>query len=191
MPIPNTVAFEFLRTRRSRPPKSLTGPVPTRDDLRPLLDIAARTPDHGMLVPWRFLVIEPAAMPKLAALAEARADALGLDDEKRAKGRGQFDLGNLAVIVIASPKPSDKIPPMEQTLSAGAVCLSLVNAALATGWGAGWVTGWVSHDAGFAEGLGLAPEEWIAGIVHIGTDSATPPERPRPDIDAITTWIDA
>ncbi|WP_435170567.1 nitroreductase family protein [Falsirhodobacter sp. 1013] len=191
MPTPNTAAFEFLRTRRSRPPKSLTGPVPSRDDLRPLLEIAARTPDHGMLVPWRFLVIEPAAMPKLAALADARATALDLDEEKRAKGRGQFDLGNLAVVVIASPKTSDKIPPMEQTLSAGAVCLSLVNAALAAGWGAGWVTGWVSHDAGFAEGMGLAPEEWIAGIVHIGTETAIPPDRARPDIDAITTWIDA
>lgn len=191
MPQPNPAATEFLLTRRSRPPKTLTLPVPTRDELRPLLEAAARTPDHGMLVPWRFVVVGPNAMPRLADLAEARAVAQDFDDEKRAKGRSQFDLGHLAVIVVASPKPSDKIPVAEQTLSAGAVCLSLLNAALAAGWGASWVTGWVSHDPGFAEGLGCEPQEWIAGIVHIGTEGAVPPERPRPDVDAITSWLDA
>ena len=97
-------------------------------------------------------------MARLADLAEARARALGLDDEKIGKGRGQFDAGHLAVVVVASPKPSDKIPPLEQTLSAGAVCLALVNAATAAGWGANWLSGWPAHDPGFmAEGLGLAP----------------------------------
>lgn len=191
MPTPDHAATAFLQTRRSRPAKTLTLPVPTRGELLPLLDIAARTPDHGMLVPWRFIVIGPDAMPRLADLAEARATALELDAEKRAKGRGQFDLGHLAVIVVASPKPSDKIPQIEQTLSAGAVCLSLLNAALAQGWGASWITGWVSHDRGFSEGLGLEAQEWIAGIVHIGTEGAVPAERQRPDVSAITTWMDA
>ena len=191
MPHPDPAATAFLRTRRSRPAKTLTLPVPSREELLPILETAARTPDHGMLVPWRFVVVGKGAMPRLADLADARATALDLDAEKRAKGRGQFDLGNLAVIVVASPKPFDKIPQMEQTLSAGAVCLSLLNAALAEGWGASWITGWVSHDRGFAEGLGLGPAEWIAGIVHIGTESAVPAERPRPDVAAITTWMEA
>ncbi|QUS35195.1 nitroreductase [Falsirhodobacter algicola] len=189
MPVPNPAAIEFLRTRRSRPAKALTLPIPTTDELAALLDMAARSPDHGMLAPWRFVVAGPETMPRLAALAEERAIALNLDVEKRAKGRAQFDLGHLAVIVVASPKPSDKIPQIEQTLSAGAVCLSLVNAALASGWGAAWITGWVSHDAGFGAGIGLAGEEWIAGIVHIGTETATPPERPRPDVAALTTRL--
>lgn len=190
MPKPDPAATAFLRTRRSRPAKTLTLPVPTREELMPLLDTAARTPDHGMLVPWRFIVVGPDAMPRLADLADARAVALDLDAEKRAKGRGQFDLGHLAVIVVASPKPSDKIPEIEQTLSAGAVCLSLLNAALAEGWGASWISGWVSHDRGFADGLGLGAAEWIAGIVHIGTEGAVPADRPRPDVMAITTWMD-
>jgi hypothetical protein len=29
----------------------------------------------------------------------------------------------------------------------------------------------------------------VAGFVHIGTETRVPPERPRPDMDAITTWI--
>jgi nitroreductase len=91
--------------------------------------------------------------------------------------------------VVASPKPSEKIPELEQTLSAGAVCLSLVNAALASGWGACWLSGWPAYDSEIQGALGLAPQEWIAGFIHIGTSAATPPERPRPDIAALTTRL--
>ena len=69
---------------------------------------------------------------------------LGGDPEKIEKGRGQFDRGNLAVAVIASPKPSEKIPPVEQLLSAGALCMNIVHAATAAGWGACWLSGWDS-----------------------------------------------
>ncbi|WP_128254306.1 nitroreductase family protein [Falsirhodobacter deserti] len=191
MPQARPAVTEFLLTRRSHPPKTLIAPCPSTEQLLPILEAAVRVPDHGMLVPWRFVVIAPEAMPRLADLAEKRATDLGLDDEKRAKGRAQFDIGNLAVMVVASPKLSDKIPEMEQTLSAGAVCVSLLNAALAAGWGASWITGWVSHDRGFAEGMGLAANEWIAGIVHIGTKGTAPAERPRPDVASITTWLGA
>lgn len=190
MPTPNPAALDFLLTRQSLPAKAFTRPVPTRDELIPLLTAAARTPDHGKLEPWRFIVLERRAMKRLADLAEARARTLGLDDEKIAKGRGQFDTGHLAVVVVASPKPSEKIPQIEQTLSAGAVCLALVNAATAAGWGANWLSGWPSQEAGFVvEGFGLAPQEFVAGIVHIGTPTVTPPDRPRPDIARLTTWM--
>ena len=83
-------------------------------------------------------------------------------------------------------------PGIEQTLSAGAVCAALLNAALASGWGASWISGWPSHDRPFVEdGLGLAPEEFVAGIIHIGTEATTPADRPRPDLGAITTWMRA
>ncbi|NUB44329.1 nitroreductase family protein [Fertoebacter nigrum] len=192
MPAPNPAALDFLLTRRSRPAKTLGLPVPDRDALAPILTAAVRSPDHGKLEPWRFLVLEQGAMPRLAALAEARAIALGGDAEKIAKGRGQYDAGKLAVVVIASPKPSEKIPALEQTLSAGAVCLALLNAAEAAGWGANWLSGWPSHDRAFmAEAFGLEPQEFVAGIIHIGTETAMAPDRPRPDINRLTTWVSA
>lgn len=190
MPAPNPAAFEFLRTRRSRPAKTLQAPAPTRDELRPLLEAAARTPDHGKLEPWRFIVIEKPAMERLARIAENHGAALGLDAETIAKGRSQFDQGHLAVAVIESPKPSDKIPEVEQTYSTGAVCLALLNAALAAGWGANWLTGWPSHNRGFmTEALGLAAHERIAGFIHIATETSAPPDRPRPNLDGITEWV--
>jgi nitroreductase len=190
MPNPNPAALDFLLTRRSRPAKTLEPPVPNRVQLEPILTAAARTPDHGKLEPWRFIVIERAAMQRLSDLAGQRGAALGKSEDDIAKGRSQFDMGHLAVVVVEVLKPSEKIPAIEQSYSAGAVCLSLLNAALASGWGANWLTGWPSHDRVFcAEGLGLAENERVAGIIHIGTERSAPPERPRPVLDAITHWM--
>ena len=190
MPDPNPAVVDFLLSRRSRPAKTLRHPVPDRAALAPILTAAARSPDHGKLEPWRFIVIEGRAMARLADVAETCGIALGKSPEDIAKGRAQFDQGHLAVAVIASPKPSEKIPPIEQAYSAGAVCLALLNAALAAGWGANWLSGWPSHDPGFCtQALDLDPQERIAGLIHIGTEGATPPERPRPDLEVLTRWV--
>jgi nitroreductase len=192
MPVPDPAAFAFLASRRSRPAKLFTHPIPDRAEITRILTAATRVPDHGKLEPWRMIVIQGKAFRRLAALAEARAIATGGDAEKIAKGRGQFDLGLCAVVVIASPKPSDKIPPLEQTLSAGALCINIVNAASAAGWGACWLTGWPAHDRGFAApAFGLAPQEFVAGIIHIATPAPDAADRPRPDLAALTTWVDA
>lgn len=189
MPEKNPAALEFLLTRRSRPQKTLIAPVPTKDELLPILTAAARTPDHGKLEPWRFIVMERAALRRLGDLARTRAVALGLPEDKALKGPMQFDTSDLAVAVIEVQKHSEKVPALELTYSAGAACLALLNAALASGWGANWLSGWPSHDRVFmSEGLGLADNERIAGLIHIGTEKSAPPERPRPDLENIVSW---
>lgn len=192
MPEANPAALSFLANRRSRPAKILTTPIPNRAELSELLTVAARTPDHGKLEPWRFIVLEKAALERLAATVAPYGERLGQDVEKTEKLTAQFGNADLAVAVIANPKPSEKIPEIEQTLSAGAVAMNLLSAALAAGWGANWLSGWISHDKDWRETqLGLADHEWIAGFIHIGTERMTPPERPRPDLDQITTWVSA
>jgi nitroreductase len=188
MQAPYPAAFAFFETRRSAPAKLFTDPTPDTAELDRILTAALRVPDHGKLEPWRLIVLTRPDFTRLADLAEARAVDLGGDAEKIAKGRGQYDLGRLAVAVISSPKPSDKIPAEEQVLSAGALCMNLVNAATAAGWGACWLTGWPAHDPVFrARALGCAPGETVAGIVHIATPGAPGPDRPRPDLGRIVT----
>ncbi len=192
MPTPNPAALEFLKSRRSRPAKTLTTPVPDKDTLLSLLEAAARTPDHGKLEPWRFIVLERNALLRLADAVRSRGDELGMDPEKIEKGAIQYGDAHLAVAIISSPKPSEKIPEIEQILSSGAVCLALLNAALAAGWGANWLSGWASHDAEFCRSaLGLNAHERVSGLIHIGTETSAPPERPRPDLNAITSWVTA
>lgn len=192
MPTPKPEVLDFLRSRRSRPYKTLTAPGPDRDALMPLLEAAARVPDHGKLEPFRFLVLNRAALDRLEAATVGRAVGMGKTPEDVEKARIQFAMPPLVVAVVASPKPSEKIPEIEQHLSAGCACLSLLNAALAAGWGANWLSAWMAYDRELLQlELGLKPQEFVAGFIHIGTETATPPERPRPDLEAITTWVEA
>nr|WP_127557820.1 nitroreductase [Nioella ostreopsis] len=187
---PRPEVLDFLLTRRSRPAKTLTTPVPDRATVDTLLTAAARTPDHGKLEPWRFIVLERGANLRLAGLTRDRGADAGLEPEKLEKSARAFEDAHLVVAVVASPKASDKVPEVEQVLSAGAVCLALINAGLAAGWGANWLTGWMAFDRPFlSEGLGLADQEFVAGFIHLGTETNVPPERPRPDLSAITTWV--
>src|SRR5262245_19632809 len=62
-PMPD--ALELLKTRRSIKPVELAGPAPSAAEIETLLTIASRVPDHGKLVPWRFIVFEGEA--RLAA----------------------------------------------------------------------------------------------------------------------------
>ena len=190
MTIPNPAALEFLRTRRSRPAKTLGLPVPDRTALEPLLQASLRVPDHGKLEPWHLIVLERDALLRLAGLVPEVGARLDKAQDEIAKQQAQFTDAHLAVAVIESPKAAAKIPAIEQSYSAGCVCLGLLNAALAAGWGANWLTGWASHDAGFAiAALGLTAPERIAGFIHIGTESSAPPDRPRPDPQASVTWV--
>jgi nitroreductase len=189
MPKRNQAALDFLLTRRSRPAKTLSLPTPDQEQLRDILTAALRTPDHGKLEPWRLIVLTSDSLDELASIAEACALEAQLDASAVEKARQPFDQGHVAVAVIEVQKPSEKIPTIEQTYSAGAVCLALLNAALAAGWGANWLSGWASHNRSFVEnGLGLSAHERVAGLIYLGTETKTPPERPRPNLEQSVTW---
>lgn len=177
---PRPEVMDFLLTRRSRPGKTLKPPAPTRAELEPILTAGLRVPDHGMLEPWRLIVLEAPACQRLAGLVGEIGPAD--DPEKIEKEVRLWQNAPLIVTVVISPVESPKIPEIEQVLSAGAVCLSLVNAALASGWGANWLTSYPSYDRRFMDELGLGASESIAGFVHIGTEGVKPAERGRPDV---------
>jgi len=169
--------LQFLARRRSASAVTLSEPAPSPADLDELLTLAARVPDHGKLAPWRFLVLEgegkAAVVARLETIAHARADAAA--SAKLAK----LKVPPLAVVVVASPKPG-AIPEWEQLLSAGAVCTTLLYAALAMGYGANWITDWYSYDPEAQQALGLAQGERVAGFLMIGTPREPPLERERP-----------
>lgn len=174
-------AFDFLAMRRSYPRAALRAPAPEGARLDALLAAGLRVSDHGRLEPWRLLLIDHAAQKRLAAPLREAAIRQGRDEAGVTKALRAWD-SPLIVAVVFAPKDSDKIPRWEQHLSAGAVCLSLLNAAEADGWGATWLTGPAAWDRTFMdESLGLAPHEEIAGFIHLGSRSdAAAPERPRP-----------
>lgn len=184
----NEEALRFMATRRSHPPKLLRQPGPDRDQLTQMLTLAARAPDHGKLEPWRFIVLGRQTLDALAPVLHAAV--LNTGQDKAAADRAASALASPVIVaVVSAPVESSKVPQWEQVLSAGAVCLGLVNAALASGWGAAWLTGHAALDQDFGRAhLGLSASERVAGLIHIGTRGDAPPERPRPDIAAKTEW---
>lgn len=186
-------ALGLMETRRSVGATSLTAPGPSPEELRRLLALALRVPDHAGLEPWRVILLEGEARAEAGARLGAIYEEEGPqpDPAQRRKWAGiisrVFVHAPLVVIVVSRPDASTKIPVFEQELSAGAVCMNLLHAAHALGYGASWVTGWTTMNARALEVLGLKAGERIAGIVHVGTAKEVPGERKRPDIDALVT----
>ncbi|MBX9933908.1 MAG: nitroreductase [Methylobacterium sp.] len=186
-----TATLDLLRARRSVPPLNLNEPGPSRTELDAILTIASRVPDHGKLAPWRFIVIEGEARTRIGAvIAKAyaadhpEADAARLDIEQRRLAHAPC-----VVAVVSRAGPHIKIPEWEQVLSAGAATMNLVVAANAAGFSTAWLTEWFAYDRRVLDALGLEPRERMAGFVHIGRAKEVPPDRPRPELDAIVTRI--
>jgi len=180
------LTLAFLARRRSAAALTLTGPGPTDKELGALLRLAARAPDHGKLSPWRFAVLRGEAKARfvqaLEEIAAARPDAA-----KAGAKLGKIRLPPLTVAVV-SRYVEGEIPEWEQRLSAGAVCMLLILAAQAMGYGANWITDWYAYDAAAGRLLGLAANERVAGFVHIGTPAEPPLERVRPDAASLTSY---
>jgi nitroreductase len=177
----------LLRTRRSGRPRDLVEPGPDADALRQIFAIAARTPDHGKLAPWRFLHIRKDDRGAFAEMLEAayraeRAEAGRLEIE--AAHRFAHQAPEL-VVAFFSPKESQKIPEWEQALSCGAACMNLLHATHALGFAGGWVTGWATFSKPVHDALGAQPGERIAGFFFLGSLGAGQEERPRPELDEV------
>src|SRR5438552_5460607 len=184
-PMPD--ALQLLKTRRSIKPIELAAPGPSAAEIETLLTIASRVPDHGKLVPWRFIIFEGdarlAAGDAIAAAFCARYPEA--KPEHIEAERARLARAPLVIAVVSRAAPHVKIPEWEQVLSAGAAAMSLVLAAHALGYGASWITEWYAYDRAVLGALGLNDNERIAGFVHIGRPSAPPEDRPRPPPDAI------
>jgi len=180
----------FLGRRRSASALGLSEPGPDKEQLRALLTLAARAPDHGKLAPWRFIVLKGAA--KSAFVQALEEIALGRADAAKAQAKlGKLRAPPVTVAVISRAAEAE-IPRWEQELSAGAVCTLLIVAAQAMGFGANWITDWYAYDSAATGLLGLAVGERVAGYVHLGTADDAPLERVRPDLESLVSiWSPA
>jgi nitroreductase len=174
--------FAHLLARQSTASRNLREPGPDAQQLHELLRVAMHVPDHGQLAPWRFLLIQGDARQRLSEKMLARKRALEphATGEALEKERMRFLYAPSIVTVICAPITPHKVPVSEQLLSAGAVCMQLLNAACAAGFRAQWLTGWAAYDAEIAAFLGLSGSESITGFIHIGHSDAQPNVRARP-----------
>ena len=190
--------LKFMAQRRSALVRAMMAPGPDAQQLELILRIAARTPDHRKLFPWRFILFEGEARAEfgehLAGIFQN--DNPDMPDERVEHERNRFLRAPLVVGVVSSPKTCPRGTPVwEQELSAGAVCMNMLLAARASGFAAQWLTEWYAFDKRIDKVLGLADsegqykesqiEERMAGFIYIGTATEQPLERPRPDMSTL------
>ena len=181
--------LELLATRRSLPLRALVAPGPSAAELDTMLAIAARVPDHGRLVPWRFIVLEGEARAEAGRRFDAlyKAQNPDLPDAKAQMWRDYMMRAPVTVVAVSRPDPAAKVPEFNQVLSAGAACMNLIAAATAMGYAAHWLLKWPGRDPEAAALLGVLPSERVAGFLHLGNPADVVADRPRPDMAALVT----
>jgi nitroreductase len=179
-------ALSLLETRRSGRPREMIAPGPSNEELRRMLTIAARVPDHGKLAPWRFIVVDKDQRDEFALLLRR-----ALQQEDPCAGPAHHEKadqfarqGETLVVLISAPVREHKIPVWEQELSCGAVGMGLLLAAHAMGYVAGWLTGWQAYSP-MVNGAFCAEGQRIAGFIFIGSPGAPVAERPRPELEHV------
>lgn len=186
-------AIETMAKRRSHP--KLEAPAPTTEELRALVAAANTAPDHGRLVPWRFIELRPSAYQ---AFGELLADALSIrsrsagtepDQQQLDKERTKLHRAPLVVVAAATYRPSTKIPRIEQYAAAAAATHNLILAATSSGWGTMWRTGPAAYDENVKRSLSLNVDDDIVGFIYIGTpvNERGPRETPAVE-DVLETW---
>ena len=182
--------LSLLRTRRSGRPRDMVEPGPDADQLRQILEVAIRVPDHGKLAPWRFVHVPKDKRPALAELlhrAFRLTNPVPSRTEIEAVDRLAYQAPTL-VVALSSPVEGTKIPLWEQELSCGAACMNLLTAAHAAGFVGGWITGWACYSSEVQAAFCHAHER-IAGFIYIGTAGRPLEERQRPAFDfAVSEW---
>lgn len=183
--------LELLLRRRSVKAIDMQQPGPDVAELDRIIRCGLRVPDHGKLGPWRVLRFTGNAREDFGAvLVDAWQQAHPDNPPERAElERRRLLRAPVVLAVISTVTPGHKIPEWEQVLSAGAVCQNLLVAAHASGFCAQWLTEWFAYDGNVAQALGLQKDERVAGWIHIGSASQTPPERPRPEYETrVSDW---
>ncbi|ANI77025.1 MULTISPECIES: nitroreductase family protein [Sphingobium] len=180
--------LSLLRTRRSGKPRDLIAPGPDAGQLQQILEIALRTPDHGKLAPWRFVIVPLDQRGRLAdllvsAYRREKPDAGRLELEAMHQFAHQAPT---LVVALSAPVLGSKIPVWEQELSSGAAIMNLLHASHALGFAAGWLTGWPAYNEDVRAAFAPAGKR-IAGFIFIGTPGKPQEERPRPVYDEIVS----
>jgi nitroreductase len=178
----NKLAFLQERVSVSK----LQSPPPTAQVLREVFKAAGRAADHGLLKPWRFLVIEGEGLDQLSQLfvAAVTAESPSISLAVVEKCRNMPFRAPMIIVAIAQCQDHPKIPRQEQIIACGAAVQNMLNALYILEFGAIWRSGELARDARVKSGLGLTNDEEIIGFVYVGTPVQEVPAAADVEVDA-------
>jgi len=189
-PVDSALAGEWadalIHGRRTVLPKRLAAPGPDATQLQRILGAAAAAPDHGELIPWRFVLIPDDARSSLAdafaaSLRERDAQAT---EEQLTQARDKAFRSPLLLLAVATMgEPADDIPPTERLLSAGCAIQNILLMATALGFGSALTSGKALGSPALRALFALAPEEQALCFISIGTIAGARRARTRPGVE--------
>lgn len=176
----------MLLTRASN--GKLGEPAPDEETVQLSLRAAARSPDHGLMRPWRVQIVRGRARERLGqvmreALLQTKPDATSQELDKQGTNPLRAPL---LFVISARLRENPKVPDIEQVLSAGAVAHNILLTLHARGFAGMWRTGPMAYHPSVKQALGLEPRDAIVGFVYAGTPQKSPAaiERPGPEVFA-------
>lgn len=179
-----------IRSRRSTAP--VTDAAPEDAELREHLAVAAHSPDHAGLRPWRLISIRGTARQLLGqALVTGFGDEPGTPAAAKTASRPLR--APLLVAIVCAPVEHPKVPPWEQLAATAAMVSTLELVLFNAGWTAMWRSGPAVELPEVRRLLELAEHEQLLGWLYIGGSPDTDPaqnsavgpavvERPDPEV---------
>lgn len=181
--VPADLLATLLQARQTILPKRLGVPGPDAAQLQAILAAAAHAPDHGCLLPWRFVLVPQDARQ---ALAEVFAQALRERDpaatpEQQAQAREKAYRAPVLLLLVVDELAGDpEIPPAERILSAGCAVQNLLLTATAQGFGSALTSGKALQSPALRALFALSERERALCFVSVGSVLSRKPARARP-----------
>lgn len=180
----NDDVWNVMSARRHVSLRRLQAPGPDAAALARMVEAAAQAPDHGRLLPWRFVLVPPdrrddlgAAFEEALLLRDPEADAAA-----RAAARAKAHHAPCLLVAVLVDAPGTAIPVEEKLVSLGCALQNILLAAQALGYASGLASGGALETAAMRRLLSLATHERALVFIGIGTGEAkeTPRVRPQP-----------
>jgi len=180
----NDDLWTTLAARRHVALRRLRAPGPDDAALLRMMEAAAQAPDHGCLLPWRFVLIPSRRRDDLGAVFEEallRRDPAA-DDEARASAREKASYAPCLLVAILVDAPGTPIPVEEKLVSLGCALQNVLLAAQALGFASGLASGRALDTPAMRRLLALEAHERAVCFIGIGTGETkkTPRARPQP-----------
>lgn len=162
--------------------RRLLAPGPDEAALERIFAAAAQAPDHGVLLPWRFILIPD---ERRSDLGDSFVEALAQRDPRAdaaacaAAHEKAFHAPCLVAAVLVDD-PGTQIPAAEKLVSLGCAIQNMLLAAQGLGFASGLASGLAMESPAMRRLLRLAPQEAAVCFIGIGTGSASRAPRERP-----------
>ncbi|WP_372826701.1 nitroreductase [Polaromonas sp.] len=182
-PAPATLAAALMQSRQTILPKRLVAPGPDAEQLGMIFHAAATAPDHGQLLPWRFVLVPQAARGRLADVFGAALiarDAQATPEQVAQACEKAYRSPLLLLVVVDGQRGDAEIDLPERIVSAGCAVQNLLLMATALGFGSALTSGKALKSTGLRALFGLAEGEQALCFVSIGTAQSRKPARLRP-----------